>query len=213
MVLQRHTSNVQVELVDYGKRLAAAHLTAGTGGNISAREGDIIWMKPSGYAFDEVTPDDLCALHLESGKIAKSRFKPTSEYRMHLAVYRARPDVHAAFHVHPPWLTGVISSGRPFEPTVAEYVYYLGRVGILPYIKPTSRELAQAVAGMAPDHDTILMPHHGLLALGKDMREALHRCLVAEDVAKSMVAAAAVGTLTYLTETQVADLHRPEPDA
>jgi L-fuculose-phosphate aldolase len=202
--------SVQDGLCRYGRRLMVAGMSCGTGGNISAREGDIIWMKPSGFAMDELTPDLLCGVDMVTGAQRVGPHPPTTEVNMHLAVYRARPDIHAVFHTHPPWLTGVISAGVPFRPLTTECRGYLGRILHMPYILPQSQLLADRVGEAARTHETLLLPNHGALTLGRDMREAFHRSLVAEDTAKSLVAAAAVGTPLYLTEEQIAELEANE---
>ena len=203
-------NDVRAELVEYGVKIARAGLVAGAGGNISARSGDTIWMKPSGVAMDDMTPDDLCGLTLADGRQTHGANKPTSEYNMHLAVYRARPEVNAVFHTHSPWASGVISSGAELKPMFAEFVCDLGRVGRIPYITPTTVALAQAVGEMAAGHDTILMVNHGVLALGVNMKQAYYRCLVVEDAAKSMVAAAVVGRPVFLNAQQIEELQRSD---
>lgn len=199
-------SNVKEELVKYGVKIAQAGLVAGAGGNISAREGQTVWMKPSGMAMDDMTPDDLCGIELATGKQTSGPHKPTSEVNMHLAVYRARPDVTAIFHTHSPWASGVISSGAELKPMFAEFVCDLGRVGKIPYVTPTTQALADAVGQSAFGSDTIFMVNHGILAMGVTMKQAYYRCVVVEDAAKSMVAAAVVGKPIFLTDNQVKDL-------
>jgi len=199
-------SKVREDLVKYGVKIAQAGLVAGAGGNISAREGDIVWMKPSGFAMDDMTADDLCGIDLATGKQVQGRNKPTSEVNMHLAIYRARPDIHVIFHTHSPWASGVISSGAQLKATFAEFVNDLGRTGTVPYITPTTQELAEAMGEKAKTTDTIFMVNHGVAALGANMKQAYYRCLVVEDAAKSMVAAAVVGKPRFLTKEEIADL-------
>ncbi|MBT3191140.1 MAG: class II aldolase/adducin family protein [Verrucomicrobia bacterium] len=194
------------QLCDYGAKASTLGLCAGTGGNISARDGDVIWMKPAGYSMDELTPELLPGLDLTSGTQVHGETAPTSEYDMHLSVYRVRPDVTSVFHMHPPWLTGIISAGVPFRPLTTESVGYLGRVIHLPYEVPQSSMLAAQVRDAVRDHDTLLLPNHGLVTVGQDPREAYHRSLVAEDTAKSILAAAIVGTPQFLSDEQVCTL-------
>jgi len=198
--------NVKEDLVAYGVKIARAGLVAGAGGNISARDGEIIWMKPSGFAMDDITPDDLCGLSLADGRQVSGPHKPTSEYNMHLGVYRNRPDVQAIFHTHSPWASGIFSSGAELKPMFAEFICDLGRVRTIPYVTPTSNALADAVAGACKTADTLFMANHGMLATGANMKQAFYRCLVVEDAAKSMIAAAIVGKPQFLTEQQQADL-------
>jgi L-fuculose-phosphate aldolase len=199
-------SSIREELVEYGVKTVRVGLVAGAGGNISAREGDIVWMKPSGFAMDDMTPDDLCGMDLETGDQVKGANKPTSEVNMHLAIYRARPDAVAVFHTHSPWASGVISAGVELKAMFAEFVNDLGRTGTVPYVTPTTQALADAMAGKVRDCDTVFMVNHGVLAVGSQIKQAYYRVVVVEDAAKSLVAASVVGTPTFFTQEQVDEI-------
>lgn len=200
--------SVKHELVTYGKKIYAAHLVVGAGGNISTRDGDVVWMKPSGFAMDEVGQDDLCGMDLATGQQVEGPHKPTSEVNMHLGVYRVRPDVKAVFHTHSPWLCGVVSAGIEFhdKPMFAEFVNDLGRRATVPYVTPTTETLADLVAEASKQAETIFMANHGVCCVGVNMKQAFWRCLVAEDAAKSLVVATVVGTPQILTKRQENDL-------
>jgi L-fuculose-phosphate aldolase len=199
-------ADVREQLVEYGRKIAAANLVAGAGGNISARDGDLVWMKPSGLAMDDMAPEDLCGMDLASGKQVEGRNKPTSEVNMHLGIYRVRADANAIFHTHSPWASGVISSGVELKAMFAEFVCDLGRIGTVPYVTPTTQALADAMAEKARTSDTIFMVNHGVLAVGAVMKQAWYRCIVVEHAAISLVAASAVGKPRFLSEQQVTDL-------
>lgn len=198
--------SVRRELVRFGVRIAEARLVAGAGGNISARDGNIIWMKPSGFAMDELAPSDLCGMDLASGRQVRGSRKPTSEVNMHLAIYRRRPDVRAVFHTHSAWASGVISSGVELRPMFAEFLNDLGRVTTIPYVTPTTQRLADAMGRAVADHDTIFMVNHGVLAVGATCKQAFYRVVVVEDAAKSMVAACVVGRPRFLNAAQCREL-------
>ena len=200
--------SVKEELIRYGKKIYAAHLVVGCGGNISARDDRIVWMKPSGFAMDDGSVDDLCGLELATGKQIEGPHKPTSEVNMHLAVYGVRPEINGVFHTHSPWLCGVVSSGVETDKTVMfpECVNDLGRRITVPYTTPTTRDLAGVVAEAAREHETIFMTNHGVCCLGVTLKQAFYRCLVAEDAAISLVAASVVGTPRLLTPQQEKDL-------
>lgn len=193
---------IRADLVSYGIKIVQARLVAGAGGNISARDNNIIWMKPSGMALDEMTPADLCGMDLKTGRQVKGKRKPTSEVNMHLAVYRARPDVKAIFHTHSPWASGVITSGITLRPMFAEFINDLGRTGTVPYVTPTTQGLADAMGKKARTCDTIFMVNHGVLAVGATQKQAYFRVVVVEDAAKSLVAACVVGRPKFLSKRQ-----------
>ncbi|MDD5677158.1 MAG: class II aldolase/adducin family protein [Kiritimatiellae bacterium] len=199
-------NSVRTDLVRYGIKIVQARLVAGAGGNMSARDDDIIWMKPSGLALDEMTPADLCGMDLKTGRQVKGKRKPTSEVNMHLAVYRARPDVNAVFHTHSAWASGVITSGITLRPMFAEFVNDLGRTGTVPYITPTTQRLADAMGNKARTCDTIFMVNHGVLAVGVNQKQAYFRVVVVEDAAKSLVAACVVGRPKFLTQSQAKEI-------
>lgn len=206
-------TNIRQELARYGRMLAQAGLTAGAGGNLSARDGRLVWVKPSGLAMEELQGRDLCCVDAQSGRQIEGRLKPSSELPMHLAVYRQRPDVQAIFHTHSPWACGVISAGIEFKPMFPEVINDLGGTAMVPYHLTSTRELADAVAAAAREHDTLFMANHGVVALGRTMKQAYYRCCVVEDAAKSFVAAAVVGRPVFLTEAQIAELKRLEAGA
>ena len=199
-------STIREDLIKYGIKIAQAGLVAGAGGNISARDGKIIWMKPSGFAMDDMTPNDLCGMDLATGKQVRGKNKPTSEVNMHLGIYRERPDTQVIFHVHSPWASGIFSSGAQLKAMFAEFVCDLGRVGTIPYITPTTQALADAVTQAGKKFDTIFMVNHGMIAQGANAKQAFYRCVVVEDAAKSMIAASIVGKPRFLTPKQQKDL-------
>lgn len=199
-------TDIRIELVRFGRKIAQAGLVAGAGGNISARDGNTVWMKPSGFAMDEMGAADLCGLDLKGGRQIAGKNKPTSEFNMHLAIYRVRPEVTAVFHTHSAWASGVICSGVEMKPMFAEFLCCLGRVTTVPYITPTTLDLANAMAKAVRTHDTVFMVNHGVLAVGGEMKQAFYRCLVVEHAAISLVAASVVGKPRFLTAKQQADL-------
>jgi L-fuculose-phosphate aldolase len=200
-------------LAEFGRAIAHRGLTAGPGGNISARDGDMLWVKPSGMAMEELTSETLCRVSLDTGEVEGGEGRPTSELPMHLAIYRACPDVTAVFHTHSPWASGVISANREIKPMFAEVVADLGGLAVVPYLLTGSDALAQAVADAAREHGTIFMKNHGVVTVGKTMKQAYWRGCVAEDAAKAFVAAAIVGEPEFLSREQIEELRSLEAGA
>lgn len=204
------TIDIRKELSDYGKKIVNSGLVAGAGGNISAREEDIVWMKPSGLAMDEVMPEDWVGINIKTGLQVHGTLKPTSEVNMHLEIYRVRPEIKAVFHTHSPWVCGVISSGAEFRPMFAEFVCDLGKIDRIPYITPTTKTLAEIVAKKMSQCDTLFMENHGIVTIGMTIKQAFYRCAVVEDAAKSLVAASVVGKPIFLTQKQIDELMQLE---
>ena len=198
-------NSIRDELVLCGAKIAKA-LAASSGGNISAREGDKIWIQPDGFAMDEMRPADLCGMELKTGRQFQGKNRPSPEADMHRAIYRARPDIAAVFHTHSAWVIGVISAAKKFRPMFAEFVNDLGRTGSVPYFTPVSPALTSRMAQCAKSHDTIFMINHGMLALGVNLKQAFYRCVVAEDAAKSLVAASMAGQPLFLNQQRVKEI-------
>lgn len=194
--------SIRDELVQYGAKIARA-LVTGSGGNISAREGDKIWMQPDDFAMDEMCPADLCGMELKTGHQFQGKKRPSPEVNMHRAIYRARPDIVAVFHTHSAWVIGVISAGKKFRPMFAEFVNDLGRTGSVPYLTPATPALTNRMVRCAGDHDTIFMINHGMLTMGVNLKQAFYRCVVAEDAAKSLVSASIVGQPLFLNQRRI----------
>jgi L-fuculose-phosphate aldolase len=195
------------ELTRYARRIVERGLAAGPGGNVSVRDGARIWISPSGFPLDLIEQDDWVPMEIVTGRIEREGPRPSSEFEMHLEIYRARSDVNAVVHTHPPVTIGVISAGiREIPPMFPDYVAIAGTVGMIEYVVPCSPELAAAVRQeiMAPGMGALLMQNHGLLTVGGSVREAYYRTEVIEEAARIYWVARSVGTPQVLTAAQSA---------
>jgi L-fuculose-phosphate aldolase len=195
------------ELTRYSRRIVERGLAAGPGGNVSVRDGARIWISPSGFPLDLIEPGDWVPMDIASGRIEREGPRPSSEFEMHLEIYRERPDVDAVVHTHPPVTIGVISAGiREIPPMFPDFVAIAGSIGMIDYVVPCSPELAAAVRNeiAAPGMGALLMRNHGLLTVGGSVREAYCRTEVIEEAARIYWVARSVGTPQVLTGAQTA---------
>ena len=199
-------AEIKKELVIYGKKVVSSGLVTGAGGNISARCGNVIYLSASGLALDEMTEQDYTGVDIDSAEIVDGDKKPTSEVALHLACYRLRKDIQAIVHTHSPWAGGVISSGVTIKPMFPEFVCDIDKVAHIDYVVPTTQKLADAVEKVAGENSVILMSNHGVLAFGRNLREAYYKNLIVEDAAKSLVAASIVGKPRFLTEDEIKEI-------
>ncbi len=204
--MKTNTLNTKKQLVEYGKKIISSGLVAGAGGNISARCGRIIYLSASGMSFDEMTENDYIGVDIDSGKTVDGKGNPTSETSLHLICYRMREDIQAIVHTHSPWAGGVISSGRTIKPMFPEFVCDIEKVAHIDYVVPTTRKLAERVAQVIGNNNAVLMSNHGVLAVGRNLKEAYYRNLIIEDAAKSLVAACIVGKPRFLTEEEIEEI-------
>lgn len=190
---------VLCELVAVGRKIVARDLVVGPGGNLSAAVDGFMFISPSGAALDELGASDYVRMRIETGETVGPG-RPSSEWEMHLACYRARPEVTAVVHTHPPFIIGVISAGVPIEPLFPDFAVLLPTLKVLDYIIPTTPQLANAVGAAAHSTDGILLRNHGVVTLGKTLREAYYRSELLETSARILVAARTVGHPRVLTE-------------
>ncbi len=202
-------SKVLEEIVRTARALVANGLVRGAGGNVSAREGDCMWISPSGYSFLDAGPEDYPGVSIGSGQIVHGDKRPSSEVLMHLAVYRRRPEVAAVIHTHPPITLALTAAGHDLRPMYADYYVYLGaRVPHLPYITVTTPELAAAVEEAVGDTRCvgIVLRSHGAITVGTSIKEAYFRTLAIEEQAVIQHAALQVGQPRYLTPEELSRL-------
>jgi len=105
---------------------------------------------------------------------ARNDLSPTSEYRLHLEVYRRRPDAGAIIHSHAPYATALTLVGQAYPVEyLPEVLAVLGDAPTAPYATPGTPELAQSIAGLIEHHDAVLLSHHGSLNIGATPLDAL----------------------------------------
>jgi L-fuculose-phosphate aldolase len=183
-----------------GQKMVDTGLVAGPGGNISARLGDVVYLSPSGYALDEIG-DSWVKVDVHTAKPLPEQLRPTSETLMHVYCYQRRKDMKALVHTHSPYASGMCSAGLGpgIRPMFAEIVCDIGEIGFLNFIVPTTEDLANAVADLAPNHNVLLLENHGVFAFGTNLKQAFYRVHIMEEAAKSIIAASAIGKPRFLT--------------
>jgi ribulose-5-phosphate 4-epimerase/fuculose-1-phosphate aldolase len=172
-------------IVAAGHRLGARGLIVAGEGNLSVRLGDRILVTPSGRRKDELVVDDLLLVPADpDGPAAdpdRPGLRPTSDLRIHRAVYAARPDVEAVAHAHLPSSLALTLAGRIPDPAaLPETHLFIPRLPFVPLMDMGSAELAGAVAasladGVEPAAVAVLLERHGAVAVGPTIDAAVDR--------------------------------------
>lgn len=178
---------LRVEAVKVCRRLETRGLLAAMDGNVSCRVGETaVLVTPSGKPKGELRPFDLLLVDYQ-GKVLAGEGKPSSEIRMHLLVYRERPDVAAIVHAHPSMLTAMTLAGIPFvSDALPEVRLTIGRVPTAPYATPTTEEVPESIAPFVKAHQAILLERHGSLTMGRTIKEACYRLEKLEHAARTL---------------------------
>lgn len=170
-----------------GDEFAARGDAFGGTGNLSVRAGDRVWITPTGAPVRGLAPDQLACVGLDGTVHGAAR--PSKEYPFHLAAYRARPDAGALVHLHAPHTVAVaclaaLDPAEPLPPITPYYVMRVAPLGVVPYFRPGSDGLADAVGAAARGHDCLLLRNHGSICLGATMAEAAERAIELEETAR-----------------------------
>jgi len=198
-------SKVLDELNKYAKKLVESGLVVGAGGNLSARDGDYMYISPSGFDLQELTDKEWVKVEIETGKVL-SDLKPSSELEMHLECFRRSADIKAVLHAHPSYSVGVASAGKDIPPMFPDFPAMIKKISYIDYVIPTTELLANAVGEVVADSQSIVMRNHGVLTSGATMKEAYFYMQLTEEAARVFTIASTVGTPKVLTEEECDDL-------
>lgn len=195
------------EIVRYGRMLHEKGFVAAMDGNLSVRlKEDRILVTPTGLSKGSMRPADMVVVDPEGHRLAGRRHV-TSEIGMHLMIYRARPDVKAIVHAHPPTATGFAAAGMALtEPLVCEVVMGLGCIPLARYGTPGTSELAQSLEPYVPKYDAILMSNHGVVAYGDTLEHAYMKMETVEHFAEIALVTHLLGRQQPLKEGEIEKL-------
>jgi L-fuculose-phosphate aldolase len=191
------------QLIEAARELENKGLVVGTAGNLSLRLKDpdgkeLLAITPSGRAYDSLNVDDIVVVDFAGQKI-EGELKASIETPMHIEVLKARKKMNAVVHAHAAFCSAVAVARMDIPPLIDEQVILLGgEIKVAEYAFPGTPELAKAaVAGLGP-RNAVLLANHGVLAVGRDMREALTFCELAEELAKIYIYALGMGGVKQL---------------
>jgi len=208
-----NSRQIREELCRYARKTVENRLVVGPGGNISARLGGMMYLSPSGFALDEIAPEQWVEVDIASGSIADTGFRPSSEVLMHLYAYRANPAIGAIVHTHPPYCIAFTLVERELPILFPDQAALVGKTAYLPYVLPTTDKLADAVAAKVNEASSILLGNHGLVTTGRNLREAYYRTEVVEESAKIWLIAAGIRQPKALTQAEYEEIASLESEA
>lgn len=206
--------NVREELCKYARKIVAKGMVVGPGGNISARDGEAMLVSPSGFALEEIEPEQWVAVSIIDGSVqAAPGLRPSSEVLMHLYGYQVNPAIGAMVHTHPANSIAFGLIGEELPVMFPDQAALTGKTGFVPYVIPTTELLANAVKEKITQYSTLLLGNHGLVTVGRNLREAYYRTEVVEDAARIYLLAKAAGTPRVLTEQELEDIRALETES
>jgi L-fuculose-phosphate aldolase len=202
----RHEHELRTAIIAACKHMNAIGLNQGTSGNISARFDDRMLITPSGVPYGEMAPEDLAAMPIEGeygswdGPLA-----PSTEWRFHLDITRARPEVGAIVHAHSTFATA-LAIARKEIPACHYMIAAAGgptiRCGT--YATYGTKELSDAALQALEGRSACLLANHGMIATGPNLDKAMWLAVELETIARQYVVSLSIGGPVLLSDAEIA---------
>jgi L-fuculose-phosphate aldolase len=201
---------IKKQMCDVGQRIYQREMVAANDGNFSVKLDENTYLcTPTGVSKGFMTPEMICKVDAEGNPIkSNGKWKPSSEIKMHMRIYKQRPDVNAVVHAHPQYATSYAIAGIPLtEKIMPEAVIFLGEVPIAKYGLPSTMEIPDAVEPYLSCYDSVLLENHGALSWGVDLMAAYFKMEGLEFYAKLAFTAKMLGGAKELPANEVERLY------
>ncbi|WP_330186481.1 class II aldolase/adducin family protein [Dactylosporangium sp. AC04546] len=164
-----------------------AGLVVGSGGNLSARapDADECWVTAAGTWLDRLDRGSFVRVRIMDGAALDNGAAPSSEFALHLATYRARPDVNAIVHLHPQSVLLLDAIGAPIVLATTDHAFYLRRVATTPFVPPGLPEVGTLAAEACADGtNCVVLSRHGCSVIADSVELAHKRAFYLEEAAR-----------------------------
>ena len=183
-------------------KMNALGINQGKAGNVSARHGEGYLVTPSGLPYEETHAEDIVRMDLQG--TAQGQRTPSSEWRFHQDIYRARPEVNAIVHAHSPYATSLACLGLEI-PAFHYMVAVAGGKNIrcAPYATFGTQALSDHAVAALTDRKACLLAQHGMIALGASLPAALALAVEVEALAGQYWRALQIGKPEILPDDEM----------
>ena len=173
-------------IIDACREMNRLGINQGTSGNISLRHDDGMLITPTSVPYDIMQAEQIVFMKLDGAPSAGQR--PSSEWRFHRDILKARADVNAVVHAHPPYATILAIMGREI-PAIHYMIACAGgeTIRCAPYATFGTAELSRHAVAVLEGRSACLLAHHGMIAVGGDLRSAMWLAVEVENLAHQYV--------------------------
>jgi len=189
-------------IIDACNRMNALGINQGTSGNISVRHGEGLLITPTSVPYDLMKPEQIVFMEMD-GSFAPGQ-RPSSEWRFHLDILRARPEINAVVHAHPTYCTILAIMGREIPP-----VHYMiaaaggDTIRCAPYATFGTAELSEHAVRALEGRLACLLDHHGMIAIGPSLDRALWLAVEVETLARQYHGCLQIGEPPLLSKQEI----------
>ena len=189
-------------IIDACLRMNALGINQGTSGNISLRHEAGMLITPTSTPYEAMQPEQIVFMGLDGSFDPAQR--PSSEWRFHLDILRARPEVNAVVHAHPPYSTMLAIMGLEIPP-----VHYMiacaggDTIRCAPYATFGTQELSEHAVRALEGRFACLLAHHGMIAIGPSLAKALWLAVEVEALSRQYHGCLQIGTPPLLSQAEI----------
>jgi len=189
-------------IIDACLEMNALGINQGTSGNVSRRHGEGMLISPTSTPYETLVPEDIVFMAWD-GEV-DGRLPPSSEWRFHLDIMKARPEVNAVVHAHPTYCTTIAIMGRKI-PAIHYMVAVAGGSDIrcAPYATFGTAELSAHAVEALRDRKACLLAQHGMIAVGSSLSQAMWLAVEVETLARQYHGALQIGEPPILSEEEI----------
>jgi L-fuculose-phosphate aldolase len=206
-VMTSHENEKRQAIIDACRRMNALGINQGTSGNISIRHGEGMLITPTSVPYDAMTPEQIVFMDMNGTFIEGQR--PSSEWRFHLDILRARAEVGAVVHAHPTYATILAIMGLEIPP-----IHYMiaaaggDTIRCAPYATYGTAELSQHAVKALEGRTACLLGHHGMIAIGASLERALWLAVEVETLARQYHGCLQIGQPPLLSKEEIERVRR-----
>ena len=194
--------DVRQAIIDACIQMNELGINQGTSGNISCRHGEGMLISPTSTPYDTLQPEDIVFMGWDGA--VDGRLPPSSEWRFHLDIMKARPEVNAVVHAHPTYCTTIAIMGRKI-PAIHYMVAVAGGSDIrcAPYATFGTAELSAHAVEALRDRKACLLAQHGMIAVGSSLAQAMWLAVEVETLARQYHGALQIGEPPILSDEEI----------
>jgi L-ribulose-5-phosphate 4-epimerase len=201
--------SIRSELYRLHLELPKNNLVTWTSGNISIRdpESGLIVIKPSGFLYNELSPDCMVVVN-QDGKIIEGKHKPSSDTSSHLYIYKNRPEVNGVVHTHSPYATAFAALGKSIPVYLTAQADEFGcEIPCGKFALIGGEEIGKVVVETIGKSRAVLLKNHGVFTIGPSGKAAVKAAVMIEDIAHTVWLALQLGTPDVIPTEMVEKLH------
>jgi len=179
------------EIVKYCRKVYEKGFVAATDGNLSIREGNLMFITPSGISKGDVTEEEVLLFEMNN---QKPEGNISTEYKLHLEVYKNRSDINAVVHCHPVYASAFSLKKEALDKHYfPEVILSLGKIPVCEFAVPSTKELAESIQPYIKESRAFLLANHGALTIGADLKQAYYRMEKLEHYCHTLFIAQLIG--------------------